>query len=133
VINAVTELGEDTGEVLLIAGESELAEMYRMKLELDGYRVITVGNVYDSTSQRAGWRPDLVLMDLDSAGAVRLVDLQRLRADPLLGNLPLLLLSVRSEAELRRGGLTLGPTDYLLRLGIPAGEGLWEGIAAYER
>jgi CheY-like chemotaxis protein len=114
MINAVGEWSDDAGDVLLIAGDSDIAEMYRMKLELDGYRVVTVGDVSDSATRRGGWKPDLVLIDLDGGGVAGPVDLQRLRSDPCLGNVPALLLSIHSEAELRRRGFMLRPTDYVL-------------------
>ena len=117
MINAITELGEDAGDILLIGGESDAAEMYRMKLVLDGYRVITVADIGDSAAHRAGWRPDLVLVDLGAGGGAELLELKRLRADPLLATVPALLLSTRSEEELRQRGFTLGPTDYLLPSG----------------
>jgi DNA-binding response OmpR family regulator len=112
MIHVVADPLEETGDVLLIGGDSDAAEMYRMKLQLDGYRVITIG---DATAHPAGWRPDLVLIDLGLGDATRLLDLRRLRADPLLADVPALVLSTRSEEELRQRGLTLGPTDYLLR------------------
>ena len=117
MINAIGEMGEDAGDILLIGGESDAAEMYRMKLVLDGYRVITVADIGDSAAHRAGWRPDLVLIDLGSGVGAQLRDLQRLRVDPVLGGVPALLLSTRSEEELRQRGVTVGPMDYVLRTG----------------
>ena len=115
MINASADWCEDSSEVLLIAGDSDVAEMYRMKLELDGYRVSTIADVGDSTAHPAGWRPDMVLIDLGIGDGAHLSDLQRLRADPVLAEVPMLLLSTRSEEELQQRGFTLGPTDYLLR------------------
>src|SRR2546430_16984533 len=83
VINAIAELGEDAGDILLIGGGSDAAEMYRMKLVLDGYRAITVADIGDSAAHRAGWRPDLVLIDLVAGAGTQLRDLRRLRTDPL--------------------------------------------------
>ena len=114
MINAVADLAEDSGDILLIGGESDAAEMYRMKLVLDGYRVITIADV---AVHRDGWRPDLVLIDLGAGGGAPLRDLQHLRADPVLAGVPALLLSTRSEEELRQRGITLGPLDYVLRAG----------------
>ena len=115
MINTLPELGEDGGDILLIGGDSDAAEMYRMKLVLDGYRVITVADIGDTAAYRYGWRPDLVLIDLAAAAKERLF--RRLRADPVLAGVPALLLSTRSEQELRQRGVTLGPLDYLLRAG----------------
>ena len=122
--NAVAEWYEDTGiEVLLIARDCDIAEMYRMKLELDGYRVTRADDVRDVKTPRAGWRPDLVVVDLDGGDTARLLELQRLRSDPVLGDIPLLLLSPDSEEELRHRGLTLRPTDYVLRAPLAGGIG----------
>jgi DNA-binding response OmpR family regulator len=117
MMKTVEEWGDDTGtEILLIASDSDLAEMYRMKLELDGCRVTRMDNLRDRKISRAGWRPDLVMFELGDGDAGRRVELEELRADPVMGNLPLLLLSSESEAELRRRGLTLGPTEYVLKV-----------------
>jgi len=115
VINLVADWGDDCGDILLIGGVSDAAEMYRMKLQLDGYRVITIADVAHATAYPAGWRPDMVLIDLGAAGGAQLRDLERLRATPRLADVPALLLSTRSEEELRRRGGTPGPKDYLLR------------------
>jgi DNA-binding response OmpR family regulator len=115
MINVAADWFEDSSDVLLIAGDSDIAEMYRMKLEMDGYRVSTIADVGDSTAHAAGWRPDMVLLDLGAGSGAQLRDLQRLRADPLLSGVPVLLVSSRSEEELRQRGFALGPTDYLLR------------------
>ena len=115
MINAVADWNEDSSDVLLIAGDTDIAEMYRMKLEMDGYRVSTIADVGDPTAHAAGWRPDMVLLDVGTGSGAQLGDLQRLRANPLLSGVPVLLVSSRSEEELRQRGFTLGPTDYLLR------------------
>ena len=115
MINAVADWSEDSSEVLLIAGDTDVAEMYRMKLELDGYHVSTIAGVGDSTAHAAGWKPDMVLIDLGTGDGGQLLELERLHADPRLSDVPVLLLSNRSEEELRQRGLTLGPTEYLLR------------------
>ena len=117
MINAFADFGEDGGDILLIGGESDAAEMYGMKLALDGYRVVTVADIGDATAHRAGWRPDMVLIDLGPGGGAQLRDLERLRADPLLVGVPALLLSTRTEEELRQRGVTIGPTDFVLRAG----------------
>lgn len=115
VINAAADWYQDSSDVLLIAGDTDIAEMYRMKLEMDGYRVSTIADVGGSTAHAAGWRPDMVLLDVGAGSGAQLRDLQRLRADPQLSGVPVLLVSSRSEEELRQRGFTLGPTDYLLR------------------
>ena len=117
MIDVGTDFGEDGCDVLLVGDESDAAEMYRMKLQLDGYRVITTSDADAGSRRRIGWKPDLVLIDLGAGSGAPLRDLQRLREDPVLRDVPALLLSSRSEEDLRRIGVALGPMDYLLRSG----------------
>jgi DNA-binding response OmpR family regulator len=122
MMKAVKEWDDDAGtEILLIASDSDVAEMYRMKLELDGYLVTRTDDHRDRMTFRAGWKPDLVMFDLGDANNARLVALEGLRAHSVLGNIPLLLLSNDSEQELRRRGLALGPTDYVLKVAQAGG------------
>jgi two-component system, OmpR family, response regulator MtrA len=117
MMHALSDWGDDSCDVLLVGGESDAAEMYRMKLQLDGYRVITTSDADARSRRRIGWKPDIVLMDLGTGSGAPLRDLERLRADPRLADVPVLLLSSRSEEELRQRGVRLGPTDYLVRAG----------------
>src|SRR5207302_9120243 len=111
----MVELDEDSGEILLVGGDSDAAEMYQMKLVLDGYRVITVADIGDAAARPRGWKPDIVLIDLGAGSGAPLLELTRLRADPNFAALPTILLSTHSEEELRKLGVALGPMDYVLR------------------
>jgi len=55
--------------VLLITGDGSFAEMYRMKLEMDGYRVTTVHDLDELRLPTGGWRPDIVIVDLSTGNA----------------------------------------------------------------
>ena len=46
-------------DVLLVTGDGSFAEMYRTKLEMNGYRVTTVHDLDDWTLPAGGWRPDM--------------------------------------------------------------------------
>ena len=96
-------------DVLLVTGDGSFAEMYRMKLEMDGYRVTTVRDLDDWILPAAGWRPDIVMVDLSTGNARGLLDVQDFRSDHFLKDVPLLILSTESEGELRHH-LRLSPT-----------------------
>jgi DNA-binding response OmpR family regulator len=109
---------EQAVDVLLIARDSSLAEMYRMKLEIDGYRVTTVSELRDWKAPTRGWRPDIVMIDLSVGDARRILEIRSLRSDHLLKDVPLLILSTQPEEELRQS-IPLRPTDYVLRAPEP--------------
>ena|SRR6202035_1732538 len=96
-------------DVLLVAGDGSFAEMYRMKLEMDGYRVTTVRDLDDWIPPDRGWRPDIVMVDLSRGNVRRLLDVQDFRSRHFSEDVPLLILSEESEGELRHR-LRLSPT-----------------------
>src|SRR2546430_15963179 len=59
----VPETDVETLDVLYIAEDDALAEMYRLKLELDGYwvRVVDLDNAVAETRAR---RPDIIFLEL---------------------------------------------------------------------
>ena len=59
--------------------------------------------------------PDLILADVMMPGLDGFGLLRALRADPALGNLPVILLSARAGEEARIGGLAAGADDYLVK------------------
>ena len=110
---------EDQGlvDVLFVGSDSDLAEMYRLKLELDGYQVRTV------TTLRgwSGGTPDLVFLDLGQPDGAGLGELTRLRSDRRLRVIPAILLTTESAEQLSAHGVTLTPQEYLLRSRPSAG------------
>ncbi|HYM49014.1 MAG TPA: hypothetical protein VET65_00435 [Candidatus Limnocylindrales bacterium] len=103
-------------DVLFIEQDRDVSDMYRLKLELDGYRVRVVrsGEALAAATHRA---PDLVFLDLQRDHPEMIGVLHRLRASTGRAQLPAIVLADRSEAELRGHGITLGPCDYAVRVG----------------
>jgi DNA-binding response OmpR family regulator len=98
-------------DVLFVGSDSDLADMYRLKLELDGYRVRRA----PSLRNWSGSKPDLVFVDLEEPDGSGLAELTRLRTDRRLSGVPAILLVSESEADLAAHGLNLMPQEYLLR------------------
>jgi CheY-like chemotaxis protein len=110
------QLGEEgLVDVLFVGPDSEMAEMYRLKLELDGYRVRTLTTLRDWSRGPRSTRPDLVFLDLDQSERAGLGEIGRLRNDPILKSVPAILLSNQTSEQLAERGITLSPQEYLLR------------------
>lgn len=98
-------------DVLFVGSDSDLADMYRLKLELDGYRVRTVTTLRNWS----GSKPDLVFVDLEQPDGSGFAELTRLRTNQRLSGVPAILLVSDTDADLAANGLNLTPQEYLLR------------------
>ena len=98
-------------DVLFVGGDTDLADMYRLKLELDGYRV----RIVTTLRNWSGTTPDLVFLDLEEPDGAGLGELACLRADRRLSRVPAILLMGELADALEARGLQLTPQEYLLR------------------
>jgi len=107
--------------VLMIEDDSSIAEMYRLQLEHDGYRVsvATTGEVAFSTL--SGSAPNLVLLDLllpDRSGFEVLAALnERFPHHP-----PVVILSNYGEPSMIDRGRALGAIEYLVKSRVTPAE-----------
>ena len=105
----------ETLDVLYIADDQALAEMYRLKLELDGYwvRVVDLDNAVAETRAR---RPDIIFLELPAGRPDRLGILEDLRHAARRPDLPAIILAAARSQELRNQGATLSACDYVVRI-----------------
>jgi len=107
--------GRDRVRVLFVEDDPSVAQMYKLKLELDGYEVDVVSDGEKAVDVARSDLPDIVFLDirlpkLDGFGV-----LEALRKDPKTERLPVVILSNYSERELIERGLRLGALDYLIK------------------
>lgn len=102
-------------DVLFIADDPDLAEMYRLKLQLDGYWVRTVG-LGTAVAAARSRRPDLLFLDLPPGQTRRLEILKDVRRAVRRPDLPSVVLSGSTRAELVRNGAVLGAVDNVMRI-----------------
>jgi DNA-binding response OmpR family regulator len=125
---------EQTEEVrvLLVEDDTALAQMYRVKLERDGYTVQVAGDGEEALSVLAGELPDLIFLDVRLPRMDGLTFLERLRASDRTRNLPVVIVSNYSEEELVARGLQLGALDYLIKSQTTPGQ-LSQGVRDWSR
>jgi DNA-binding response OmpR family regulator len=101
-------------QIVFLQQDPLLAETYRIKLELEGYRVI-VANASDQALQDLRSQPpDIIYLDASSGVAADGAVLDWLRDDPTTGRIPVIILSKQNAVQLASSGLNLGPLDYLV-------------------
>ena len=100
------------GRVLVVEDDEDIADVLRRSLRNEGYEVRTSADGVEALDVAAGFFPDLVVLDLGLPRLDGVEVCRRLRAD---SDVPILMLTARSETEDRVGGLDSGADDYLVK------------------
>src|SRR4051812_35529456 len=100
------------GRVLVVEDDADIADVLRRSLRNEGYEVKTSADGVDALDVAAGFFPDLVVLDL---GLPRLDGIEVCRQLRAEGDVPILMLTARTETEDRVIGLDSGADDYLAK------------------
>jgi DNA-binding response OmpR family regulator len=99
-------------QILLVDDEPELRLMVRRYLEAEGFDVAEAGDATAALSKLAGSSPDLIVLDVAMPGMDGFETLQQVRRD---SDVPVIMLTARSEEVDRVVGLTMGADDYVTK------------------
>jgi DNA-binding response OmpR family regulator len=122
----------DEVRVLLVEDDAALAQMYRVKLERDGYTVEVAGDGEQALGKLADRLPDLIFLDIRLPKMDGLAFLERLRGSSRTKNLPVVIVSNYSEDELKARGMELGALEYLIKSQTTPGQ-LSQGVPDWSR
>jgi two-component system, response regulator len=106
---------EDDVQVLFVEDDPAVAQMYKLKLELDGYEVRVAADGELALTMAKERVPDIIFLDIRLPKLDGLAVLERLRADDRTKQVPVVILSNYSERELIDRGLKLGALEYLIK------------------
>ena len=102
--------------VLIVDDEAHIVEVVHDYLKRAGYRVLTACDGQTALTLARHERPDLIVLDLMLPGGMDGLDVcRRLRQDPALTNVPIIMLTARTEETDRLIGLELGADDYVTK------------------
>jgi CheY-like chemotaxis protein len=126
------EQSSEEVRVLLVEDDAALTQMYRVKLERDGYVVRVAGDGEEALELIAEELPDLIFLDIRLPKMDGMTLLERLRAAPRTRNIPVVIVSNYSEEELVSRGLQLGALEYLVKSQTTPGQ-LSQGVREWTR
>jgi DNA-binding response OmpR family regulator len=106
---------DDSIRVLFAEDDPAVAEMYKLKLELDGYQVTIVSGDQQLISASALLRPDLVFLDIRRREDDGINMLRALRAGEATRDVPVIILSDHRAGEMASRGFTADVMDYVVR------------------
>ena len=113
--NGRSEHSSDDIRVLFVEDDPTVAQMYRLKLELDGYQVIMAKDGEEGLRLAREVEPDIVFLDIRLPKVDGFSVLEGLRATDRTRNVPVVILSNYGEQDLVDRGLRLGALEYLIK------------------
>jgi two-component system, OmpR family, response regulator MprA len=108
----VLSTDNSTGRVLVVEDDAEIADVLRRSLRQEGHEVRTAGDGVEALDAAEEFIPDLVVLDL---GLPRLDGVEVCRRIRSESDVPILILTARSDTEDRVEGLDSGADDYLVK------------------
>lgn len=108
----LTIAGVDKQRILVVDDEPELRQMLHRYLEAEGFEVAETGDGDTALSKIRRAPPDLIVLDVGLPGSDGFVVLQEIRR---LSEVPVIMLTARSEEVDRVVGLTIGADDYVTK------------------
>ncbi len=103
------------GKILIVEDEEDIITLLRYNLEAKGYEVFCAHNHEEARLIIKEDLPDLIILDwmLPQISGIKLC--QEWRANKKTKNIPIIMLTARSEEKEKILGLTVGADDYMVK------------------
>jgi CheY-like chemotaxis protein len=101
--------------VLMVEDHPDIADLYQLKLQLDGYRVAVASNGAAGLRLARSLAPDLILLDVHVPQLDGLQVLAALREDEAIDDVPVVVFSEDDNPQLIKEAQRLGAAAYLVK------------------
>jgi adenylate cyclase len=105
----------DPPRILVVDDVPDNLDILQMRLESQGYEVLTAGDGLEALEKVRELLPDLVLLDIMMPKMDGIEAVKRLKSDTLLPFIPVILVTARADAKDVITGLESGGDDYLTK------------------
>ncbi|MEZ5507278.1 MAG: phosphate regulon transcriptional regulator PhoB [Gammaproteobacteria bacterium] len=102
-------------KVLIVDDEEAIREMISVALELAGFQWLEAENATVAHSRIVDDRPDLILLDWMLPGTSGIELARRLKRDEATSEIPVIMLTAKSEEDNKIQGLDAGADDYITK------------------
>lgn len=108
-------MGNPTHKLLLVEDDDGLANVYKTRLEAEGFTVKRVPNGEDALASALEFKPDLILLDVMMPKVSGFDVLDILRNTPETANIKVIMLTALSQDTDKQKAEKLGADDYLVK------------------
>ncbi len=104
----------DQPSTILVVDDDRLTRQILSRLlEPEGHRIVTVGDGQEAFERAGQILPDVILLDVLMPGMDGYELCRRLREDPILGEVPIIMLTALDDRRSRLDGMEAGADDFL--------------------
>lgn len=100
-------------KIVVVEDEPDIVDVVSYNLKREGYRVVSVGRGDEGLNVIREQSPNLVILDLMLPGMDGLSICQQMKSDPMVRDIPIIIISAKGEESDVVIGLELGADDYL--------------------
>ena len=101
--------------ILIVDDEAPIRDMLRIALEMAEYQCLEADNAKDAHGIIVDQQPDLVILDWMMPGTSGMELARRLKRNQLTANVPIIMLTAKSEEDNKIQGLEAGADDYITK------------------
>jgi DNA-binding response OmpR family regulator len=109
-----------TPRVLIVEDEAVILRLLEVNFRLAGFEVETAARGEEALAKAAASPPDVAILDIMLPGLSGIEVCQRLRAAPETAEVPVIMLSARTQDEERERSYALGVVAYVTKPFEPA-------------
>lgn len=109
-------------KILLVEDDEALANVYKSRLDIEGFQTEWVGNGEDALAEAKKFKPDLVLLDAMMPKISGFDVLDILRNTPDTANIHVIMLTALSQPKDKERAEALGVDDYLVKSQVVIGD-----------
>jgi CheY-like chemotaxis protein len=102
-------------KILIVEDQEDIREVINITLGLEDYELREAADGHEGLRLATSWQPDLVLSDVMMPGLDGLQLCRRIKDDPALRRIRVMLLSARGQSEDRQAGSRAGADAYLTK------------------
>jgi CheY-like chemotaxis protein len=101
--------------ILLVEDDAAVAELYIIRLELDGHVVLAASDGEAGLAAARKERPELIFLDIRLPKLDGLAVLKAMKEDPATASIPVVMLSNYGRKEVVEQALRLGAADFRIK------------------
>lgn len=102
-------------KILLVEDDKSLADVYKSRLEMEGFEVNHVGDGENALSEATKYQPDLIVLDVMMPKINGFDVLDILKQTPQTANIRVVMLTALSQAKDKERADELGADDYMVK------------------